>query len=233
MRDMEIQERALWTKFEIGLKQLNRNQVAIDQRFASLSAAVNFAVKNRVAGLAESRLMDMQERGARIKAAISALNNAYNLTQMQSAFTVASSEYPGDFDILANQDLPQQMIEASTFDRQFLPVHQELGIWPLVLKGAILLGMAIIVKGVVDAVTDTIESQNAYNKDIQHAQTDAETTFSKDPKIFKMWTDYKRAISGIKPGLFEKFTEGAGSIALVGIALVVGYFVFQQVRKSK
>lgn len=234
MQEMTNTESAVWNKFEIGLKQLNRNQVTIENRFSELSHAVDFALENGIAGPSQGYLANMKERGERLKSAIAALNNAHNLTQTKSAFVSASRDYPGDLDILADPKLPQSTIDASTFDRDLLPIYQELGIWPLVVKGAILLGMALIVNGIVDAVTETIESQNKYNQEIQRAQTDAETTFSKDPSIFKLWTKYKQAITGIKPGMFESIGKGLGGTAGIALALLVGYFIFQSVRgKSK
>jgi len=222
-------ERLVWTKFVHDLNRLNAVQYNIIRGLDRLQSTNVFIQQNNVnitldkSLIARSRLLNNK---------IVPLNNAQSLIQSGAAFVQNSQKFKNDLDIAVKEKtLSPSMIKNATFRRSQI-IDENLGVVPILMP-LVVVGISVIVYGIVNAITETIREANQLNRDIQSEQKTTELELSKNPSIFKTWTKYKSKIMGTdKGGLVSTvFGEDMGGMIGIGLALVVGYFLFKMVKK--
>jgi hypothetical protein len=241
MQGLNNEQRKQWFTFENGLKRLNRDFMITRGRALLLRQTIEF-YKNNTEALPPSfqwdKIQSYQKAFKQFSNQVRALNYAYSLTQSGFAALVPSSVFPGDLDLVADREqLSEQQIQAATFNRVDFFKDSELGIAPLIpllIKGAIVLGGALVVLGVTNSITESSLKQKKLDLAIVKAQSQIEFDMKDDPQIFRMWTDYKaKTLKTVKAGFLESIGGGGLGIAGVGLAIIVGFIIFQKVSGGR
>jgi len=221
-------ERSSWIKFVSGLNKLNSVQYSIITRLDRLQYA-NAFIQQKKLDIALDR--SLVNRSRLLNSAIVQLNNAHSLIQSGAAFVQNSQKFKNDLDIAIRENtISESLARNATFRRSQI-IDENLGVVPILMP-LVAVGISVIVYGIVDAVTDTIREANQLNRDISKEQNLTELKFSKNPSIFKAWTKYKSKIIGAgKEALASTFGGGLGGMVGIGLALVMGYFLFKMVKK--
>jgi hypothetical protein len=241
MQALNNEQRKQWFIFVNGLKRLNRDFMITRGRALLLSQTIEF-YKDNTEALPPSFQFDKISNYTRafkqFSSQVNALNNAYALTQSGLAALVPSTVFTGGLDIVADRDqLTEQQIKNATFNRADFFKDSELGIAPLIpllIKGAIVLGGALVVLGVTDSITEASVKQKKLDLAIVKAQSEVENDMKDDPQIFKMWTDYKaKTLKTVKAGFLDSIGGGGLGIAGVGLAIIIGFIIFQKVSGGR
>lgn len=229
-RKLNSIERSIWTKFVHDLNRLNAIQYSIIRGLDRLQNTNVFIQQNNVNIVLDKSLI---ARSRLLNNKIVPLNNAQSLIQSGAAFVQNSQKFKNDLDIaIKEKTLSPSMIKNATFRRSQVIDESGLGVVPILMP-LVVVGISVIVYGIVNAITETIREANQLNRDIQSEQKTTELELSKNPSIFKTWTKYKSKILGTdKGGLVSTvFGEDMGGMIGIGLALVVGYFLFKMVKK--
>ena len=168
MQALNNEQRKQWFDFENGLKLLNRNFMITRGRARMLIATINF-LKTNTAAVPPSMQWDRIQRYTKsfdkMSGQVRALNYAYSLTHSGAAALVPSTVFPGDLDIVADQNqLNEPEIKAATFNRAETFKDSDLGyvtLIPLLIKGVALLGGSLVVLGITNAVTESAVKQKS------------------------------------------------------------------------
>lgn len=243
MQALNNEQRKQWFTFENGLKVLNRDFMITRGRALLLMQTIEF-YKNNTEALPPSFQFDKiaayKKAFQQFSGQVRALNNAYSLTQGGFAGLVPSSVFTGDLDIIADRDqLSEQQILDATFNRADFFKDSELGfviapLIPLLIKGAIVLGGAIIAAGITNTITESSVKQKKLDLAIIKAQSEIEKDMSDNPRLFSMWTDYKaKTLKTVKAGFLDSIGGGGLGIAGVGIALIVGFLIFRNISGGR
>lgn len=219
---LNSQQKTQWTKFTNGMNELNRRfaktrfdlwviQKAIETyRNYDGSYPPSFSANDVTTwqGIATTWLQGVTQ-----------LNNAYALTQSGSAYVSPSKTAPGDLDIVVEADtLPESVVTNATYNTD-LP-DGTLGLWPLVIGGAIVITALVLVSGIVGKVTDAIVRHKRLDANVEKIKADVEKDMkSANPEIYKLWADLKeKQIQPAEKSFMDQLKEGASGFVLVALA---------------
>lgn len=241
---MNSKQRAQWNKFVNDLRELNRLHLIVKGRLVSITSAIDI-YKKQTEALPPSYnigpLMRIKSYVGKMEGIVRSLNYSYSLIQSTNAGVAPSIKYPGDLDIVTIANLPGGIspgeIQAATYNRAMLPRADSLGvapILPLIIKGALALGGAAIVYGIVNAVTETIVKEKKLDVELIRAQGLIESDMKDDPQIFKLWTDYKKkTLAPAKRGIMDSIGAAGVGIAGLAIAGVVGFVLIKALASKQ
>jgi len=226
-------QRQQWNRFYTGLHDLNRRfaksrfdmwviQQMIDtykKHTEALPPSFQFEQISQWQGIANQWM-----------AGVTALNNAYALTQSGSAYVSPSKDVPGDLDIVVeNGTLPDAVVTGATFSNQLPTGDGTLGLWPLVVGGALVIAGLVIVSGMVSSVADSVVKHKRMDVNIERIKANLTADMkTAGPEVLKAWQEVEKAqIKPAEKGFFESVKAGAGGFAIVAVAAIVLMFAWK------
>lgn len=246
---MEQKQRQNWETFVSELTQLNKRFYITKGRAYLLTKTLEWykkETKTLPTVFNFEEIAHYQRVFKKYAKAVRSLNNALALSQSGHAVLAPSQNFPGDLDLIADQKrLSESEVKNATFWRPDLPTEKDLNmgvviapIIPLLVKGAIFIGGAVVVSGIVNAVTESNVAQKRIEKEIVAIQAKVESEIAENPDLFAKWAEYKKkTLAPIEKTFWQSFGEqlGQGMGPAIGIALVavVGLFLFKQIEGKK
>lgn len=235
---MNSQQRSKWLGGMKALNQLNQDFDRI-KSMAQSSAQVAQWFEQKTGALPPSwkRNADLrasiERRGKVLERKLSALNYAYMLIKTNTAFVTESQRYPGDFDIVTNKNPESDEIQEAIFRRSLdgLGLAFLAPFVPMIIKGAVFIGGAVLAYGCVDAVSEAVVESKQIEKEIVHVQAQLQKDMARDPDIFKQFTKMKANLA--ENSWFDSLKSAAGGAVGFAAVLLVGLLIFKYMSKDK
>jgi hypothetical protein len=225
----DTKQRAQWTRFVNGLNHLNRLFAKTRADIYWLQKAIEFYRSKHESfppSFGEENVPALQSAATRWMQGVTTLNNAFALSQSGSAIIAPSKMYPGDLDLLVEENaVPEAVRNNATFVKSSIPDAELGAIIPLIIVGGIIVGSLIIVSGIVDSITETTTKHKRLDNQMQRIKAKVEKDIlGSTPDVAKAWLSYKKKeVEPVEKGFLATAGEAAGGI--VGIA-VIGLVLF-------
>jgi hypothetical protein len=226
-------QRGQWNKFYNGLQEINRRFGKSRFDMWWIQQAIDTYKKHTEAlppSFQYDRISQWQGIANKWMQGVTALNNAYALTQAGSAYVSPSKAVPGDMDIVVEQGtLPDSVVQGATFDQDLPTGDGTLEGWPLVVGAALVITGLIIVSGMVSKVADSIVKHKKLDVNIERIKANLTKDMkSASPEVLAAWQEVEKTqIKPAEKGFFESLKEGAGGFALVAVAAVAIMFAWK------
>jgi len=198
---MTQQQANYWLKGMTALNKLNENFDAVKKLARGTAAALNWWNQNTGAPPQWvdnnfNLMQQTQRRGALLEQKLEALNYAYMLIKLGKAYVQPSTQFPGDFDIVTDQNPETAEIAEAVFRRN--PGQLDgLGLAflapfvPLLIKAGTVIVTGVLVYGCVDAVTDTAVETAKIKKEVVMQQQSIGADMAKNnPSLFEKWLEH-------------------------------------------
>lgn len=244
---------AIWQKFVSELRRLNDLFAITRVNMFRLKKTIEFYQANTSSApfWFDTEMQSSFSRKFRLlEKSINALNMAFDLSQTGKAMISESVDYPNDLDFVIDKTkVSSGEIDAAFFNRANLPKEgvTELGIpavaiLPVLVKGGAIVGGLFAVKGMVDAVSQSIVTQARINKQIEEIRAKTESELSKNPSVFAKWADYKKKtlepqaqsfLSSLREGVARAAGVGIGTFATFGLIAIGGLLLYKYLEKRK
>lgn len=236
-------QRQQWDRFVSGMDELNRAFAKTRFDLWWLKQAIEFYKKQTETLPPDFQLDKISywyNTSTKWMRGVTALNNAFALTQSGSAYLSPSQMISGDLDIIVEKDtLPESVVQNATFFPDDLP-DGNMGIAPIVpllIKGAIVIGGLVIVSGIVKQISDTIIKHKRIDSNIEKVKAKVELGMKNaSPDIYKLWTDKKeKELKPAEQGFMSQLGEGLSGFIWVGIAALafaIGWKMYSKKRNE-
>ena len=235
------QQRAQWARFANGLHDLNRRWAKTRADIFWLEKATEYYRAKHDGAMPPSftakNVPQLQKAATAWMQGITALNNAYALSQSGSAFIAPSKTHPGDIDLMIEKGtVPQKVIDNATFSKMSIPEDPNFGwIIPVVIAGAVITGL-VLISGMVDSVTETVVKHKRIDANIERVKRSVEKDIlsNASPAIVKDFIDFKKKeIEPTEKGFLASAGQAAGGV--VGVALIglVLFMIWQKYGGKK
>lgn len=218
------------------LQQLTENNDRIQRKIAATKSAIQW-YKTQTGQIPPSMVANsdiwgtLQHRASLLSKQVAALNFAYSQMRTQKAAVVASTKFPGDFDVVTNEMPVPKDITANLYRRETFGFVQLAPFIPLMIKAGTVIITAVLAYGCVDAVTETIKESNQQEAEVNKIQADIEKDVSKSPGLMKAFAGFKKAMKG---DWFSQLSESlsGGGMVTVALILAAGLMLFNMISKK-
>jgi hypothetical protein len=220
-------QRQQWQTFTNGLSHLNRLYAKSRFDLWWIKRTIEF-YKQKTEALPPSfnfeEIAKWQGIATRWMRGVSAINNAFALTQSGNAFLSPSKMEGGDLDIVVEKDsLPADVVQNATFISQDIPTLELAPLIPLLIKAGVVIVTVVLVSGIVKSINETILKHKGMDVAIEKIKSGL-TNDMKDagPDIFKQFTEMKKAeLDPAQSGFMANLKGAMGGIVGIGIVAIV------------
>ena len=239
--NMTPAEQERWKQGITLLNVLNNQHERLKQNHKLLvDAAIWY--KNKTGKVLPSAILtgdiraNIARRVAILSKQVEALNYAYQATKAGRAGVQRSVDYPNDFDIVTNVIPVTSEIEENIFNRSGLGFVPAIAPFvPALIKAGTVIITAVLVKGCIDGVGESINENKRLEKEIQAQQQVVEKDMAQDPSIFESWTKFKTNLAQLatQGDIGTQVKSGIGGIVLLALVAIGGVFLFKMLDKKK